>query len=83
MLWFGLSLVGVALLVAIVMTVRRNAGASRPVDDVDPVFTAGIALTGAGVALSATIGNVMFVVMTVGLIVMAVGAHRTQQQHHE
>ncbi len=84
MIWLGIA-VGVAalaLLVVIVLRRRPSFPGGRTVDDVDTLFTTGIVLTGAGVALAATLGGIMYGVMIVGLIVMAIGANRTRHPHH-
>jgi len=80
-LWIGLSFAIAASLVAIVAVVGRRRTSARRTVEVDPMFSGGIALTGAGVALATTVGNVMYGVMTVGLVIMAVGAHRTRRHH--
>ena len=84
MIWLGVAIgvLGIALLVAIVVQRLRSSPDGPSVEDVDPLFAAGIALTSAGVVLATTVGTVMYVVMTVGLVVMAIGAHRTQSPHH-
>lgn len=82
MIWFsvGLGVATIALLVVLVVLRRPESAGERTADEVDPLFASGIALSGAGVALALTIGNVMYVVMIVGLIVMAFGANRTRQR---
>jgi glutamate synthase domain-containing protein 2 len=45
------------------------------------MFTTGICLTGAGVALATTLGSIMYGVMTAGLIMMGFGARR--MHHHK
>ncbi len=85
MIWLGVGVGVAAIALLLVLAVQRRRGTSpdgRTVDDVDPLFTTGIALTGAGVALATTVGNFMYVVMIVGLILMAVGASRTRHPHH-
>lgn len=85
MVWAGI-VVGIAtiVLVVVMVTQRRRRPAHRAADDVevDPLFTVGIALTGAGAVLATTIGGVMYAVMIVGLIVTAIGANRTRHPHH-
>ncbi len=85
MVWVGfvVGIAAVALLVVVAMQRRHRSAAGRAGDEVavDPLFTTGIALTGAGVALATTIGGVMYVVMIVGLILMAIGANRTRRPH--
>ena len=83
MIWVGIAVAAVAIAVLLVIAIRRRGSLeTRTRDDVDPLFTAGIAITGAGVALATTVGTVMYVVMIVGLIVMAIGANRTRHPHH-
>jgi hypothetical protein len=80
MIWLGVA-VGMALLIiAIGFLARRRARNDVDATNVDPLFTIGIAITGAGVALATTVGPVMYAVMAAGLIVMALGAYRTR--HH-
>jgi hypothetical protein len=84
MIWLGVAVgvAAIALLVVTAMQRRRRASDGRSVDDVDPLFTTGIVLTGAGVALATTLGDFMYGVMIVGLIAMAIGANRTRHPHH-
>jgi hypothetical protein len=82
MIWLGIGLgVAVLALLVIVVAVRRRGEQVDGIDDVDPLFTTGIVLTGAGVALATTLGPLMYGMMTIGLIVMAVGANRTRHHH--
>lgn len=84
MIWLGVA-VGVAAIALLVVTAvqrRRRVSDGRSVDDVDPLFTSGIVLTGAGAALVTTLGGVMYGVMIVGLVFMAIGANRTRHPHH-
>lgn len=84
MIWLGVAvgLAAIALLVVVAAQRRHRASQGRTVDDVDPLFTTGIALTGAGAALATTLGGLMYGVMVVGLMLMAVGANRTRHPHH-
>lgn len=84
MIWLGVAVgvAAIALLVATAVRRRRRASDGRSVDDVDPLFTTGIVLTGTGVALATTLGGFMYGVMIVGLVFMAVGANRTRHPHH-
>ena len=54
MIWLGVAVgvAAIALLVATAVRRRRRASDGRSVDDVDPLFTTGIVLTGAGAALA-------------------------------
>lgn len=81
MSWIGITIgvIAVLSLIAAVVVRRRS---SEPIDDVDPLFSTGTVLAGAGVALALTIGPVMYGMMAIGLIIMAVGAHRTRQHGH-
>ena len=84
MIWAGVA-VGVAtiaLLLVIAVQQRHGSSVGRAVNDVDPLFATGIALTGAGVALATTLGGFMYGVMVVGLVVMAIGANRARHPHH-
>ncbi|MGB5757377.1 MAG: hypothetical protein WBM50_10715 [Acidimicrobiales bacterium] len=82
MVWLGVAagVLAVVLLLVIAVRRRRSSSDNRPPDDVDPLFTAGIAIAGAGAALATTLGAFMYGVMVVGLIVMAVGAIRTRNR---
>ena len=80
MVWLGIAIGALALIIAIGVLILRRAHDDGEATDVDPLFTMGVALTGAGVVLATTIGSVMYAVMIVGLSVMAIGAHRTR--HH-
>jgi len=86
MVWAGV-VVGIAATVLLVVMVvqRRHGSSARGAGDdvgVDPLFATGIALTGAGAVLATTIGDVMYAVMIVGLILMAIGANRARRLHH-
>ena len=84
MIWFGV-VVGVAaitLLLVIAMQHRHRSPAGRTVNDIDPLFTTGTVLTGAGAALATTLGGFMYGVMIVGLVFMAIGANRTRHPRH-
>ncbi|MFW2335349.1 hypothetical protein [Ilumatobacter sp.] len=83
MIWFGLAVVIAALVIRIVALVRRRSATGEPVDEVDPNLTLGIVLTGTGIALAAAVGSGMYALMAAGLVLMAVGAHRTQRHHHQ
>ena len=84
MIWVGVAVGVAALALLLIGAVRRFNGQpdSRVADDVDPLFTTGIAITGAGVVLGVTIGAFMYVMMVVGLILMAIGANRTRHPRH-
>lgn len=84
MIWLGVAVgvAAIAVLLVIAVQHRHTSSASRSVDDVDPLFSTGIVLTGAGVALATTLGGFMYGVMIVGLVFMAIGANRTRHPHH-
>lgn len=84
MIWLGVTVgvAAIALLLVIAVQHRHRSPAGRTVNDVDPLFTTGIAITGAGAALATTLGGVMYGVMIVGLVFMAIGANRTRHPHH-
>ena len=84
MMWLGVA-IGVAaivLLLVIALQRRHRTSVGRALNDVDPLFTTGIAFTGAGVALATTLGGFMYGVMIVGLVFMAIGANRTRHPRH-
>jgi hypothetical protein len=81
MIWLGLAIGMALLIIAIGVQTRRRAPDDLEAADVDPLFTTGVAITGAGVVLATTLGSGMYTVMAAGLIVMATGAYRTR--HHE
>lgn len=78
MIWLGIA-VGTALIIAVGVLAHRRARGDDEAAEVDPLFTMGISITGAGVVLATTIGPVMYAVMAAGLIVMVTGAYRTRQ----
>lgn len=81
MVWLAVAVgVGAVALLLVLAMRRRGSSSGRTVDDVDPLFTTGIILTGTGVALAATFGGFMYGVMIVGLIQMAIGANRTRHR---
>jgi len=80
MIWLGIAIATALLIIAIGVLARRRVREDADAANVDPLFTMGIAITGAGVALAATLGSVMYAVMAAGLIVMATGTYRTR--HH-
>jgi hypothetical protein len=84
MIWRGVAVgvAAIALLLVIAVQQRHRFSAGRTVNDVDPLFATGIALTVAGVALATTLGGFMYGVMIVGLVFMAIGANRTRHPHH-
>jgi len=84
MIWLGVTagVAAIALLLVIAVQHRHRPPTARTVNDVDPLFTTGIVLTGAGVALATTLGGFMYGVMIVGLVCMAIGANRTRHPHH-
>ena len=84
MIWLGVTVgvAAIALLLVIAVQHRHRSPAGRTVNDVDPLFTTGIAITGAGAALATTLGGFMYGVMIVGLVFMAIGANRTRHPRH-
>ena len=84
MIWLGVAVgvAAIALLLVIAVQHRDRSSAGRTADDVDPLVTTGIVLTGVGVALATTLGGFLYGVMIVGLIFMAIGANRTRHRHH-
>lgn len=83
MMWLIVTIaVGAVLILITVVSAVLRGRSSDPVlaDDVDPVFPIGVIFVGAGVATAATVGPVMYLVMTFGLILMGVGAFRSG--HH-
>lgn len=80
MIWLGIAVGAALLMLAVGILARRGAAEGDAAVDVDPLFTTGIAIAGAGVALATTLGAVMYAVVAVGLIVMGTGAYRSR--HH-
>lgn len=79
MIWFAVALVVLVIVVLLlVLVLLGDEPVERSADHVDPVFPAGVAIAGAGVALATTLGGSMYALMIAGLIVMAVGATRTR-----
>jgi hypothetical protein len=80
MIWLGLAIGTALLAIAVGVLARQRIRDDVDTATVDPFFTMGIAITGAGVVLATTLGSVMYAVMAAGLFVMAMGAYRTR--HH-
>jgi len=82
MTWLGVA--GIAVVAALLIALARANRSSRAEsgDDVDPLFSTGVVITGTGAVLGSTIGPVMYSVMAVGLAAMALGAHRSRQHRH-
>lgn len=81
MIWMAIALAVVVLVVLALVVVLDDDSVERVVDDVDPLFPTGIAIAGGGVALAVNLGGFMYILLVVGLIVMAVGAVRTHHAH--
>ncbi len=47
-------------------------------DDADPLLPVGLAIVGAGAALTTVLGPVMYFVIIGGLVVLALGTQRTR-----
>jgi hypothetical protein len=81
MIWLGIA-IGMLTLLALVIAITAVGGdVQRRRSDgeaVDPLFTTGIAISGAGVTLALTIGPFMYVMLAVGLVIMFVGARRSR-----
>ncbi len=74
----------VALVALLVLATRVRAHRLTSPDDhraeeLSPLFAAGIALSGAGVALAVTIGPIMYLMVAIGLVVMIAGIQQTRQ----
>jgi uncharacterized membrane protein len=76
-MWILLVVTVLAILVTLGIVVWRLRP-SPPPSDVDPLFTAGIAISGASAALIATLGAAMIPMLLVGLACIVVGAHRSR-----
>lgn len=74
----GLIVAVVAFLFLVVFFVRRMRADGPVPPDVDPMFTMGIALVGAGVALMASAGPGMIGILALGLIFMFSGLRKTR-----
>jgi uncharacterized membrane protein len=76
-MWISLvvTILGVILILGLVVGRLRP---SPPPSDVDPLFAAGIAISGASAALIATMGLAMIPMLLVGLACIVVGAHRSR-----
>ena len=77
----ALALAALVVVVLGLVLALGDDSIERSLDDVDPLVPTGIAIAGAGVALSVTLGAFMFVLLAVGLIVMVVGATRSHHSH--
>lgn len=64
---------------ALVWLVWARRRADKRVDEADPLFVVGIALTGAGAATITTLGMFMIAVFAVGLVLMAIGIRRSRR----
>lgn len=72
--------ISVLVLLGLVLLVAARRRGEGPIDDPDPLFVTGIALSGAGAALFATIGVTGAAILTVGVVLMAVGIMRTRNR---
>lgn len=70
-IWILLAVASAAALGAALFAVRHGGDGS--VEEVSPLFVAGIAICGASVALATTIGPFMFAMSGAGLVMMFVG----------
>ena len=78
---YGLLVVGLAVGIVLVALLIRRGRSGEPVrQDVDPLFTMGIAFVGAGVALVAAVGVGMLGILALGVIFMFVGLSRMRSQ---
>lgn len=80
MMWYAIVVIvgALVMLIAVVARVaRKSVRSPLPVDEIDPLFSIGVVFTGAGVATASTLGPVMYGVMTLGLLMMAIGANRS------
>ena len=77
----GLGLIFLALgtVIAIQLSARRSGDTGGPEMSGDDMFTLGIIFTGAGAALSATIGPFMLFMVALGLVYMTLGMRRKRQ----
>ena len=76
-MWISLVVTIFGVLVILGLVVGRLRP-SPPPSDVDPLFAAGIAISGASAALIATMGVAMIPMLLVGLACIVVGAHRSR-----
>jgi hypothetical protein len=80
-----LAVIGIIVGALLVTSAVVLAGtSSRPPigsGDVDPFLVVGISLTGAGVALMASVGPQMLGMMATGIVFLAVGARRMRRRH--
>lgn len=71
-------IIGALLLVGLVLLVVMQRRETAPAEEVDPLFITGIAISGSGAALFATIGPVGAGLLAMGVVLMAVGIARTR-----
>ncbi len=76
-MWMLLVVVVLGVLAILALVVGRKH-TDMPQRDVDPLFTAGIAIAGTSAALIATLGLAMIPMLLVGLACIAIGARRSR-----
>ena len=79
MVWMLLVLI--AIIVLAVVAVVRHRHTPIPPADPDPLFFAGIALSGTSAALIAVFGMTALPMTIVGIVCIAVGARRSRVRH--
>ena len=63
-----------------VLGLRRGPRADAYSDEVDPLFTAGIAVAGSSVALVITLGPMLWAMTAAGIVLLAIGAARMRRE---
>lgn len=75
-MWIVLALAALGILAVLALLTGGRRPEQR--DDVDPLFTAGIAIAGASAALIATLGTAMIPMLLIGLAAVVVGGRRNR-----
>ena len=80
MLGLIVGLIAVASLAVIIWLASRREHPSRAEMTGEELFTLGVVFTGAGVALSVSVGPAMVGMLAVGIVFMVLGARKRRRQ---